>query len=264
MQRNSTDRSSMRHPTTSPYARGQNVMANPVQLPLQLNKNKNNNTPKKECKWKKLNLWLRYLPIKSIWKKKFMPCSRISHSHPSYCVSDRRVVANRFETWPCWCGFYEKNVFDQYFLVLPTFHYEAYNSYAWLKPFEDKVFITTEYTPEMSQAFLARRDETIPPHEIPRTFLWMDDVGMNKAFRCDRSFVGLLSIIIIKSVLSSVNDVKTKGRIKIVRIIFKFHYFGTLTEWLFNNWILKIDLTVVISVDLLIFIFISLVWTLLY
>ncbi len=86
------------------------------------------------------------------------------------------------------------NVFDQYFLVLPTFHYEATNSYAWLKPFEDKVFICKEYTPEMSQAFLQRKDETIPPHEIPRTFLWLDDVGMNETFRSDRSFVGLLSV----------------------------------------------------------------------
>lgn len=86
------------------------------------------------------------------------------------------------------------NVFDQYFLVLPTYHYEASNSYAWLKPFEDKVFIAKEYTPEISQAFLQRKDETIPPHEIPRTFLWLDDVGMNETFRSDRSFVGLLSI----------------------------------------------------------------------
>lgn len=86
------------------------------------------------------------------------------------------------------------DVFDQYFLVLPTFHYEASNSYAWLKPFEDKVFIAKEYTPEISQAFLQRQDETIPPHEIPRTFLWMDDVGMNETFRSDRSFVGLLSV----------------------------------------------------------------------
>lgn len=86
------------------------------------------------------------------------------------------------------------NVFDQYFLVLPTFFYEAANSYAWLKPFEDRVFIAREYTPELSQAFLKRADETIPPHEIPRTFLWLDDVGMNESFRMDRSFVGLLSV----------------------------------------------------------------------
>lgn len=86
------------------------------------------------------------------------------------------------------------NVFDQYFLVLPTFFYEAANSYAWLKPFEDKVFVCREYTPELSQAFLERPDETIPPHAIPRTFLWLDDVGMNEAFRSDRHFVGLLSV----------------------------------------------------------------------
>lgn len=88
----------------------------------------------------------------------------------------------------------KNNIFDQYFLVLPTFYYEASNSYAWLKPFQDKVFITHEYTPMLSQAFLDRKDETIPPHEIPRTFLWLDDVGMNEMFRTDRSFVGLLSI----------------------------------------------------------------------
>lgn len=87
-----------------------------------------------------------------------------------------------------------QNMFDQYFLVLPTFFYEAANSYAWLKPFEDKVFIAREYTPELSQAFLKRADETVPPHEIPRTFLWLDDVGMNESFRMDRSFVGLLSV----------------------------------------------------------------------
>lgn len=86
------------------------------------------------------------------------------------------------------------NVFDQYFLVLPTFHYEAANSYAWLQPFLDKVFVTKEYTPEISQAFLQRADESVPPHALPRTFLWLDDVGMNEAFRTDRHFVGLLSI----------------------------------------------------------------------
>lgn len=86
------------------------------------------------------------------------------------------------------------NVFDQYFLVLPTFHYEAANSYAWLQPFLDKVFVTQEYTPELSQAFLQRADESVPPHALPRTFLWLDDVGMNEAFRTDRHFVGLLSI----------------------------------------------------------------------
>jgi hypothetical protein len=86
------------------------------------------------------------------------------------------------------------NVFDQYFLVLPTFFFEAANSYAWLKPFEHKVFILKEYTPDISLAFLERPDETIPPHKIPRTFLWMDDVGMNETFRNDRHFVGLLSV----------------------------------------------------------------------
>lgn len=86
------------------------------------------------------------------------------------------------------------NVFDQYFLVLPTFHYEAANSYAWLQPFLDKVFVTQEYTPEISQAFLQRADSSVPPHALPRTFLWLDDVGMNEAFRTDRHFVGLLSI----------------------------------------------------------------------
>lgn len=86
------------------------------------------------------------------------------------------------------------NVFDQYFLVLPTFHYEAANSYAWLQPFLDKVFVTQEYTPEISQAFLQRADSSVPPHALPRTFLWLDDVGMNEAFRSDRHFVGLLSV----------------------------------------------------------------------
>lgn len=86
------------------------------------------------------------------------------------------------------------NVFDRYMFILPTFHFEASNSYAWLTPFKDRVFISTEYTPELSQAFLNREDEKLPPHEIPRTFLWLDDVGCNETFRMDRAFVSLLSI----------------------------------------------------------------------
>lgn len=86
------------------------------------------------------------------------------------------------------------DVFDQYFLILPTYFYEAANSYAWLKPFADKVFIAKEYSAEFSDAILKRPDETMAPHLIPRTFLWMDDVGMNEDFRSDRSFVGLLSV----------------------------------------------------------------------
>lgn len=85
-------------------------------------------------------------------------------------------------------------IFDKYFLVLPTFEYEASNSYLWLNQFKDVVFITTRYTPELSMAFLERDDAKLPPHEIPRCFLWMDDVGMNDAFRNDQHFVGLLSI----------------------------------------------------------------------
>lgn len=86
------------------------------------------------------------------------------------------------------------DVYDQYFLILPTYFYEAANSYAWLKPFADKVFIAKEYSADFSDAILKRPDETMAPHLIPRTFLWMDDVGMNEDFRSDRSFVGLLSV----------------------------------------------------------------------
>jgi len=86
------------------------------------------------------------------------------------------------------------DIFDQYYLILPTFNYEASNSYLWLNQFQDRVFITTRYTPEISTAFLEREDAKLPPHEIPRCFLWMDDVGMNDAFRNDQHFVGLLSI----------------------------------------------------------------------
>lgn len=88
----------------------------------------------------------------------------------------------------------KNNVFDRYFLVLPTYSYEASNSYKWLEPFKDRVFVCTTYTPEITQAFLARPDEKIPPSDIPRTFLWLDDAGMNETFRTDRSFVGLLSV----------------------------------------------------------------------
>jgi hypothetical protein len=86
------------------------------------------------------------------------------------------------------------DIFDKYYLILPTFNYEASNSYLWLNQFQDRVFISTVYTPEISMAFLERDDAKLPPHEIPRCFLWMDDVGMNDAFRNDQKFVGLLSI----------------------------------------------------------------------
>lgn len=86
------------------------------------------------------------------------------------------------------------NIYDRYFFVLPTYKFEASNSYAWLAPFKDRVYISTEYTPEITQAFMDRKDDTIPAHEIPRTFLWLDDVGCNEEFRNDRMFVSLLSI----------------------------------------------------------------------
>lgn len=88
----------------------------------------------------------------------------------------------------------QNNVYDRYFFVLPTYRFEASNSYAWLAPFKDRVFVVEEYTPEITQAFMDRKDDTIPPHEIPRTFLWLDDVGCNETFRNDRMFVSLLSI----------------------------------------------------------------------
>ena len=193
MQRNATVRSNTRHPPTSPYARGQNAVANPFQLPTQLKKNNNNNEPKRNANGK-TPFMTPVSPYQVNLEEQI--CSMfqdITQSPIILCIGQKGGGKSfRIMTMLMWL--LRNNVFDQYFLVLPTFHYEASNSYAWLKPFEDKVFITTEYTPEMSQAFLARRDETIPPHEIPRTFLWMDDVGMNEAFRCDRSFVGLLSI----------------------------------------------------------------------
>lgn len=86
------------------------------------------------------------------------------------------------------------NIYDRYFFVLPTYKFEASNSYAWLAPFKDRVFVVEEYTPEITQAFMDRRDDTVPPHELPRTFLWLDDVGCNETFRNDRQFVSLLSI----------------------------------------------------------------------
>jgi hypothetical protein len=63
-----------------------------------------------------------------------------------------------------------------------------------MQTFQDRVFISKEYTPDISLAFLQRPDETIPPHAIPRTFLWLDDVGMSEAFRTDRHFAGLLLV----------------------------------------------------------------------
>lgn len=87
------------------------------------------------------------------------------------------------------------DVFDQYYLVLPTFGYEANNSYMWLEQFKDRVFVSTQYTPEITQAFLQRPDDKVPPEDIPRCFMWLDDVGMNDLFRNDPHFVGLLSVV---------------------------------------------------------------------
>lgn len=116
------------------------------------------------------------------------------HQAPILLCLGQKGGGKSFRTMTLLMWLLRNNVFDQYFLVLPTFLFEAANSYAWLKPFEDRVFIAKEYTPEISAAFLQRPDETIPPHAIPRTFLWLDDVGMNEAFRTDRHFVGLLSV----------------------------------------------------------------------
>lgn len=119
---------------------------------------------------------------------------REPHQSPILLCLGQKGGGKSFRVMTILMWLLRNNVFDQYFLVLPTFLYEATNSYAWLRPFEDRVFIAREYTPELSAAFLQRPDESVPPHEIPRTFLWMDDVGMNEEFRTDRHFVGLLSV----------------------------------------------------------------------
>ena len=116
------------------------------------------------------------------------------HQSPILLCLGQKGGGKSFRTMTLLMWLLRHNVFDQYFLVLPTYLFEAANSYAWLQPFADKVFVSREYTPELSAAFLQRPDETVPPHAIPRTFLWLDDVGMNEAFRTDRHFVGLLSV----------------------------------------------------------------------
>jgi hypothetical protein len=165
-------------PESSPYARPQAPHANPVQLRSKLNPSTVTSVSPPQAN------------LQEQLQKMFQDPSQ----SPILLCLGQKGGGKSFRTMTILMWLLRNNVFDQYFLVLPTFLYEATNSYAWLKPFQEKVFICREYTPEMSAAFLQRKDESVPPHEIPRTFLWLDDVGMNETFRNDRHFVGLLSI----------------------------------------------------------------------
>ena len=88
----------------------------------------------------------------------------------------------------------DHDLYDRYLLFLPSYAFEAKGSYTWLKAYSKKVFIAPEFTPEISKAFLARTDEKMKPGEVPRTFLWLDDAGVNTSLYSDRDFLGLLSI----------------------------------------------------------------------
>ena len=88
----------------------------------------------------------------------------------------------------------DNDIFDRYLLILPTYRFEAVGSYSWLQAYKEKVFVGEQYTPDLSQALLDRRDDKKKPHEVPRTFLWLDDAGVNEQFKNDRAFVSLISI----------------------------------------------------------------------
>lgn len=178
---------SHRHTQPSPDAGQTAAVASPVQLRTQLNAKKqgSRNDP-----YAVTPVSPPQVNLEEQLKQMFQDPTQ----SPILLCLGQKGGGKSFRTMTLLMWLLRNNIFDQYFLVLPTFHYEACNSYAWLRPFEDQVFITKEYTPEMSLAFLQRPDETVPPHEIPRTFLWLDDVGVNESFRMDRSFVSLLSV----------------------------------------------------------------------
>lgn len=116
------------------------------------------------------------------------------HESPVILCVGQKGGGKSFRTMTMIMWLLHNNIYDRYLFILPTYHFESANSYAWLMPFKDRVFISTEYTPELSLAFMQREDDRVAPHEMPRTFLWLDDVGCNESFRCDRQFVSLLSI----------------------------------------------------------------------
>lgn len=181
-------------PSSQPNPATQNVkqppaVAHALQLRAQLNNNGNkNNRPTNQTLIQPVS------PPQVNLEEQLQQMFQDTTQSPILLCLGQKGGGKSFRTMTLLMWLLRNNIFDQYFLVLPTFYYEASNSYAWLKPFEDRVFIAKEYTPEMSQAFLNRADESVPPHTIPRTFLWLDDVGMNESFRMDRSFVGLLSV----------------------------------------------------------------------
>lgn len=179
-----------RHPSKTPYSRQSPAVASTIQLRAQL---KTHGTRKKGP-GRPVDTIQPISPPQVNLLEQLQTMFQDRTQAPILLCLGQKGGGKSFRTMTMIMWLLRNNVFDQYFLVLPTFHFEATNSYAWLKPFHDKVFITKEYTPELSQAFLDRKDEDIPPHEIPRTFLWLDDVGMNETFRNDRQFVGLLSV----------------------------------------------------------------------
>lgn len=173
-------------PGSTPAARSVSPVASPFQLRPKLNNNKT--SPTQPVIMQPVSPF--QVNLQAQLQQMFMDPTE----SPILLCLGQKGGGKSFRTMTLLMWLLRNNVFDQYFLILPTFQFEASNSYAWLTPFQERVFIAKEYTPEMSQAFLERKDESIPPHEIPRTFLWLDDVGMNEAFRSDRSFVGLLSV----------------------------------------------------------------------
>lgn len=182
------------HHPASPNAQQTPPVAPPLQLCSQLNQSASKPTNKRKNRDSLTTAIQPVSPFQVNLEEQLQQMFQDVTQSPILLCLGQKGGGKSFRVMTLLMWLIRNNIFDQYFLVLPTFYYEASNSYAWLKPFEDRVFIAKEYTPELSQAFLNRKDETVPPHTIPRTFLWLDDVGMNESFRMDRSFVGLLSV----------------------------------------------------------------------
>lgn len=182
-------------PQPAPASGAATPVSHPVQLRTQLNNNnndkkKNNNTSQQNNNTPASSLH----PIQVNLQQQLLEMFEDKYQAPILLVLGQKGGGKSFRMMTIIMYLIKNNIYDRYFFVLPTYKFEAANSYAWLAPFKDRVFITTEYTPEITAAFMERKDDTISAHEIPRTFLWLDDVGCNESFRNDRMFVSLLSI----------------------------------------------------------------------
>lgn len=179
-------------PTSSTAA----AVSNAVQFRTQLNNGTTGQSSDGNNKQKKQqqNETIGAHPIQVNLQQQLLDMFEDRYQSPILLVLGQKGGGKSFRMMTLIMYLIRNNIYDRYFFVLPTYKFEASNSYAWLAPFKDRVFISTEYTPEITAAFMDRKDDTISAHEIPRTFLWLDDVGCNESFRNDRMFVSLLSI----------------------------------------------------------------------